>query len=81
MKKKKAKFDILSKIKYKDFGYAMQAIDREICRVQYMDKKYIRDQDAWREELTSLKKIFYWMIHNKNLKVVINAEDNLRRRG
>jgi len=79
MKKKKTRFDVTSKIKNKDFDYAMQALDREICRIQFTDKKHITDEDAWREGLTSLKKIFYWMLHNKNRKVVINAENNLRR--
>lgn len=65
-----------NKITHNDLDKVTSLLDKKIASMQCMQTESIeKNQNIkdWRQELNSYKKMFYFLIHNKNRKVVINA--------
>jgi len=64
------------KITHNDLDKVTSLLDKKIASMQCMQTESIeKNQNIkdWRRELNSYKKMFYFLIHDKNRKVVINA--------
>jgi len=64
------------KITHNDLDKVTSLLDKKIASMQCMQTESIeKNQNIkdWRQELNSYKKMFYFLIHNKNREVVINA--------
>jgi hypothetical protein len=64
------------KITHNDLDKVTSLLDKKIAEMQNMQTELIKKSQGiknWRKELNSYKKMFYFLIHNKNRKAVINA--------
>jgi|DEB0MinimDraft_3_1074331.scaffolds.fasta_scaffold360867_1 hypothetical protein len=64
------------KITNNDLGVVTSLLDKKIAEMQNMQTELIKKNQGvrdWRKELNSYKKVFYFLIHNKNRKAIINA--------
>ena len=67
---------ILSKVTNDDLDKVTLLLDKEVARLESMKADEIMehwDLISWRNELTSVKKVFYFLVHDKNRKSILSA--------
>ena len=72
----KIKKNILSKVTNDDLDKVTLLLDKEVARLTNMKADEIMehwDLISWRNELTSVKKVFYFLVQDKNRKSILDA--------